>query len=118
MDILLLFSPLISIIAVYIYACTKNKKLIRTLPYLVMRCFITMALLIDGILGSKSIYDNYYKWFQIIRDIVYGIVSVAMFALSIKMSRNNKKITSRVLYCSSVLLVNLLLAYVGRIHWL
>lgn len=113
-----LFAYLVLIVVIMIYAviCYMNSKAIKTIPYFGVIAAFWVLLPWYGKFDTNMEYENVYKWFLVIRDIVYVIVSVGMLALSMKMSRK-KHIIIRLLYCGSVLAVNLWCAYNGRIHW-
>jgi len=114
----LLYCLIFIVIAlVYAFICFYiNRKLVKTLPYLGVITVFWLLLPWDGKLSNIE-YENIYRWFLVIRDIIYVIVSVGMLALAMKMSRK-KHLIIRILYCGSVLAFNLYCAYGGRIHWI
>lgn len=117
MRVLLGYLVLLVIALLYAFICYYiDKRLLKTIPYLGVIITFWLLLGLDGKLSNIE-YENIYGWFLIIRDIIYVIVSVGMLVLAMKMSEK-KHLIIRILYCGSVLAVNLYCAHGGRIHYI
>lgn len=113
---------LLILLLIWIVIYTKNRKIILSLPYLLMIFITPFYNLLDQkvlvkIFGCGCVPYTQTNMLNIdfnandLRYVVYNIITVLLFILGILLSRklDNKKL--KVIYIVTILISNLLLAY-------
>lgn len=113
---------LLTIFFVWLIICFKNKKLIRMLPYLLMIFITPIYNILDQkifveIFGCGCVPYTQTNMLNInfnannLRLAVYNIMVVIMTILGTVLSRNFESKKNRIIYISTIILVNLLIAF-------
>ncbi len=113
---------LVILLVIWIIIYVKNKKIILSLPYLLMIFITPFYNILDQkvfvkVFGCGCVPYTQTNMFNIdfnandLRFLVYNITTVLIFILGILLSKrlDNKK--TKVVYIVTILLLNLLLAY-------
>lgn len=113
---------LLTIFFVWLIICFKNKKAIRMLPYLLMIFITPIYNILDQkifveIFGCGCVPYTQTNMLNInfnannLRLAVYNIIVVIMTILGTVLSRNFESKKNRIIYISTIILVNLLIAF-------
>lgn len=113
---------LLTIFFVWLIICFKNKKAIRMLPYLLMIFITPIYNILDQkifveIFGCGCVPYTQTNMLNInfnannLRLAVYNIMVVIMTILGTVLSRNFESKKNRIIYISTIILVNLLIAF-------
>lgn len=113
---------LLTIFFVWLIICFKNKKSIRMLPYLLMIFITPIYNILDQkifveIFGCGCVPYTQTNMLNInfnannLRLAVYNIMVVIMTILGTVLSRNFESKKNRIIYISTIILVNLLIAF-------
>lgn len=119
----MIYLPILILVIIYIIVLIKNKKAVNALPYLLMTIITPIYNFLDEkifvkIFGCGCVPISQTNMFNIdfnandLRRVVYIVMALLITILAIYMSRKFEKKSTRIIYISTVLILNIILALI------